>query len=110
MEYPKDFEAVEFFIPSEELRKKYFVTGPEVEYWFEPKLYGTFDYNAKEWEEILTNKPPIVYYVFKDDKCRVSKWTTTEQDFIEYKVAISRDTNIFTNLVKKAEKNKVTVV
>ena len=109
MEYPKDFEAIEFFIPSEELRKKYFVTGLEVEYWFEPKVYGTFDYDTEEWAEILTNKPPIVYYVFEDDKCWVSKWTTTEQDFIEYKVAISRDTNIFTNLVNKAAKNKVTV-
>jgi len=110
MEYPKDFEAVEFFMPTKELRQKYFVTGPEVVYWFEPDVYGTLHYNDIEWAEILTNKPPIVYYVFEDDKCWVSKWTTTEQDFIDYDVAISRDTDIFTNLVKEAAKNKVTVL
>ena len=40
----------------------------------------------------------------------VSKWTTTEQDFIDYDVAISRDTNIFSNLVKEAAKNKVSIL
>ena len=110
MEYPKDFEAVEFFKPTWDFREKYFVTGPEVVYWFEPGVYGTFDYNATEWAEILTNKPPIVYYVFEDENCWVSKWTTTEHDFLDYNVAISRDTNIFTNLVKEAAKNKVSIL
>ena len=83
MSFPEGFEATDFFYPTEKQKQDYFITGREVVYWFEPGIYGTFDYNAKEWAEILTNKPPIVYYVFKDDKCWVSKWTTTEQDMAE---------------------------
>ena len=77
MSFPEEFEATDFIIPSETLKKDYFITGRDVCIEFAEEQFGRFTYSLEEWKEILKIGPPIVYKVFGDDNCWVKTWKTS---------------------------------
>ena len=111
MTVPEGFIAKEFFTPTAEQKADYYITGQDVIYNFSEKEYGSFSFVDWYWKEILSTKPPTVYHVFNDDNCWVTNWTTTlGEDFLDYRVAIKKDSSIFTDLVNEAKDNKVVII
>ena len=107
MTYPEGFVAEEFFTPTDEQKANYYITGQNVKYYFSETEYGAFTYVNSKWKEFLYAKPPIVYYLFGDDNCWVSRWkTTSDEEFLDYRVAVRKDSPLFTDLVNTAEKHK----
>ena len=110
MSFPKGFVATDFFYPTVKQKQNYYITGQDVEYIFSSSEYGEFCYIDAEWKEILETEPPEVYHVFENDNVWLTNWkTSTTDDFLDYRVAISKDSKIYDKLVDLAKKHKVVI-
>ena len=100
---PEGFIAKEFFTPTAEQKKNYFITGRDVCLELPDEQFGRFSYSLEEWKEILNISPPIIYKVFGDDNCWVTNWKTcSNKEYTNYKVAILMDSEVYKALSKKA--------
>ena len=103
MSFPVGFVATDFIIPSETLKKDYFITGRDCHYVSADNKTADWKLALSFWKEIINTPAPYVYKIFDDNNCWVSKFTSTSnKDFLDFKFAIYQPTKIYRDIVSQA--------
>jgi len=104
MSFPEGFVATDFIIPSDELKKDYFITGRDCHYVSPDNKTADWKLELSFWKQIINTSAPLVYKIFDDNNCWVSDFTSTSnKDFLDFKFAIYQPTHIYLEILRQAK-------